>query len=392
MVFKKSILLVTLLLGAFGFSQPELSSSSTISILTVGTADELHSKFGHSALRVQDPVLGIDVVYNYGYFDFSTPNFYVKFTRGKLLYRLVRERFSDFLYGYELENRWVREQELDLSTDQKNELLKFLEVNYLPENRYYRYDFLFDNCSTRLPDALKSVLKEDLVFDYSHIQNRYTFRELIHQNLEVNSWSNFGIDLALGSVIDREATPYEQLFLPIYVYQQLPYNTLNSKKLVTKDTLLLDEKPVETKANFLLSPLFWLTILGVIILFVTYKDYKNKTRARWLDFALFFITGLAGILILFLWLGTDHKATANNYNFLWSFPLNIIIAFLLVKKVTIANWISKYLLLLIGFLALTLIIWVFKVQVFSPLIVLIIVPLALRYLFLIYSQRSGRVH
>ncbi|MDP5231695.1 MAG: DUF4105 domain-containing protein [Cellulophaga sp.] len=389
MLFKKSILLYTLLIAAFGFSQPELSSSSTISILTVGTADELHSKFGHSAIRVQDAVLGIDVVYNYGFFDFSTPNFYVKFTRGKLLYRLVRERFSDFLYGYELENRWVREQELDLSTDQKNELLKFLEVNYLPENRYYKYDFLFDNCSTRLPDALKSVLKEDLVFDYSHIQNRYTFRELIHQNLEVNSWSNFGIDLALGSVIDREAMPYEQLFLPIYVYQQLPYNTLNSKKLVTKDTLLLDEKPTETKANFLLSPLFWLTILGVIILFVTYKDYKHKTRARWLDFALFFITGLAGILILFLWLGTDHKATANNYNFLWSFPLNIIIAFLLVKKGTIANWISKYLLLLIGFLALTLIIWVFKVQVFSPLIVLIIVPLALRYLFLIYSQRSG---
>jgi len=392
MWLKKALVVFSILFTVIGFSQPELSSSSTISILTVGTADELYAKFGHSAIRVQDPVLGIDVVYNYGHFDFTTPNFYMKFTRGKLLYSLARERFSNFLYNYELENRWVREQELNLTTTQKNNVLQFLENNYLPENRFYKYDFLFDNCSTRIPDALVTILKDELSFDYSHIQNRYTFRELLHQNLDVNSWSNFGIDLALGSVIDREASPYEQLFLPIYVYKQLSFDSLNGESLVIKDSLLLDEKPTNASANFLGSPLFWLSIAAIFILFITYRDYKNKTRARWLDFVLFLTTGLAGMLIVFLWFGTDHKATASNYNFLWTFPLNFFIAFLLVKKATLPKWITTYVMVLLGFLMLSLILWGFKIQVFSPLALLIIVPLALRYLFLIYSQRSSRVH
>jgi len=392
MCFKKTLFLLVILFSIFGFSQPELSSSSTISVLTVGTADELYSKFGHSAIRVQDPVLGIDVVYNYGYFDFNTSNFYVKFTRGKLLYSLVRERFSGFLYGYELENRWVREQQLNLSTTQKNQLLKFLENNYLPENRFYKYDFLFDNCSTRIPDALVSVLKEDLVFDYAHLDNAFTFRQLIHQNLEVNSWSNFGIDLALGSVIDRKATPYEHLFLPIYVYDQLQNTSLNGAKFVSKDTLLLDIKPAAAASNFLLSPIFWLSLMGIIILLITYKDYKSQTRSAWLDFLLFFATGLAGLLIVFLWLGTDHKATANNYNFLWTFPLNAFVAFVLLKKTAIPKWLSTYITALLVFLVFSLLIWVLKIQIFSPLILLIITPLGVRYLFLIYSQRSDRLH
>jgi hypothetical protein len=392
MCFKKTLFLLAILFSICGFSQPELSSSSTISALTVGTADELYSKFGHSAIRVQDPVLGIDIVYNYGYFDFNTPNFYVKFTRGKLLYSLVRERFSGFLYGYELENRWVREQQLNLSTAQKNQLLKFLENNYLPENRFYKYDFLFDNCSTRIPDALVSVLKEDLEFDYAHLDNAFTFRQLIHQNLEVNSWSNFGIDLALGSVIERKATPYEHLFLPIYVYDQLQNTSLNGAKFVTKDTLLLDVKPAAAASNFLLSPIFWLSLMGIIILLITFKDYKSQTRSAWLDFLLFFTTGLAGLLIVFLWLGTDHKATANNYNFLWTFPLNAFVAFVLLKKTTIPKWLSTYITALLVFLVLSLLIWVLKIQIFSPLILLIIAPLGVRYLFLIYSQRSNRLH
>lgn len=392
MWLKKTVFFLIVLFTTPGFSQPELSPSSTISILTVGTADELHSKFGHSAIRVQDPVLGIDVVYNYGFFDFSTPNFYLKFTRGKLLYRLVRERFSDFLYGYELENRWVREQELRLSLAQKNELLQFLENNHLPENRFYKYDFLFDNCSTRIPDALQKVLKEALIFDYSDIENTYTFRELIHQNLEINSWSNFGIDLALGAVIDREATPYEQLFLPIYVYQQLPNNTINGEKLVAKDSLLLDVKPSKKNNNFFLSPLFCLSLLALLILFITFKDYRKNTRTAWLDFGLFLITGLAGLLILFLWLGTDHKATANNFNFLWSFPLNIFIAFVLLKKRMLPKWLGLYLGTLLILLLATGVLWILKIQIFSPLILLIIVPLGIRYLFLIYSERSARLH
>tara|TARA_R110000796_G_scaffold252631_1_gene389187 strand:- start:68558 stop:69736 length:1179 start_codon:yes stop_codon:yes gene_type:complete len=392
MQFKKKFCLALLLFSVIGFSQPELSSTSKISILTVGTADELYAKFGHSAIRVQDVVLGIDVVYNYGYFDFSTPNFYLKFTQGKLMYQLARQSFASFLYGYELENRWVREQILQLSQEERNAFFKFLEKNYLPENKYYKYDFLFDNCSTRIPAGLKSVLGDELTFDYSYLDEQYTFRELIHQNLEVNSWSNFGIDLALGSVIDRKATPWEHLFLPIYVYKQLPYTKVDGKPLVITDKLLLDEKPINKPNNFLVSPLFWLSILLVIVLFITYKDFKNNTRNRFLDFSLFFITGIAGLLILFLWLGTDHKATANNYNFLWTFPLNTIVAFLSLKKAVLPKWTGVYFLTLLFFLLISIVIWIFKIQVFSVLIIPIVIALAIRYSFLFYRQRSTGVH
>lgn len=392
MKLKIIIVGLLLLLPFSGFSQPTLSTDSKISILTVGTADELYAKFGHSAIRVQDPILGIDVVYNYGYFDFNTPNFYVKFTQGKLLYQLVRQSFTNFIYEYEIENRWVREQTLNLSQEEQNSLFVFLEKNHLPENRYYKYDFLFDNCSTRIPEGLKLVLKDKVNFDYSNIENQYTFRELIHQNLETNSWSNFGIDLALGSVIDEKATPWENQFLPIYVYQQLPYTTINGKPLIANDKLLLDEKPMDKNSNFLLSPLFWLSLILIVILFITYKDFNNNTRNKTLDFLLFFITGIAGLLIIFLWFGTDHKATANNYNFLWTFPLNIIIAFLVLKKGAIPKWLSAYLIALLVFIFIAMLIWILKVQVFSVLIIPIVLALAVRYSFLIYTQRSVRVH
>ncbi len=375
----------------FGYSQPKLSSKSTISILTVGTADELYAKFGHSAIRVKDPNLGIDVVYNYGHFDFNTPNFYYKFTCGKLLYELSRGSFSRFMYSYEVENRWVKEQKLNLTTEEKNSFLAFLENNYKPDNRYYKYDFLFDNCSTRIPEALKTVLGDKLTFDYSHLTKKYTFRELLHQNLEVNSWSNFGIDLALGSIIDREATPWEHLFLPIYVYKQLPHTKVNGKDIITSDKTLLDVTPKKTQNNFFLSPIYILSLFLIVVAYITYKDYKNHTRSKWLDFILLFVTGIAGLLIVFLWLGTDHKATANNFNFLWTFPLNIVLAFFILKD-NLPKWATTYLYALIGFLVLAMLIWIFKVQDFSILILPIVILLAIRYSFLIYKQRSARVH
>ncbi len=392
MRLNKCILSLLLVFSTLAFAQPTLSDHAKISILTIGTADELYAKFGHSAIRIQDAAQGIDVVYNYGQFDFNTPNFYLKFTQGKLLYRLSRISFANFLYDYEVENRWVKEQQLLLSSKENNELFAFLENNYLPENRYYKYDFLFDNCSTRIPAALKSVLGNKLTFEYGHLKDHYTFRELIHQNLEVNSWSNFGIDLALGSVIDRKATPSEHMFLPIYVYKQLPNTKINKQPLVLDDKLLLDTKPVVKNTNFFTSPLFWLTVVSIVIIGITYSNFKSKTRSRIVDFTLFFITGLAGLIIVLLWFATDHQATAKNFNFLWTFPLNLIIAFVVLKKKKMPKWILSYMYLLLGGIFISLAIWLFKVQIFNILITPILIALVVRYSFLIYSERSNIVH
>ena len=381
---KKNIALIGLLLfGVMGFTQlPKLSPLSKISVLTVGIGDDLASTFGHSAIRIKDPAIGVDIVYGYGTYTFHTSNFYLKFARGKLDYTISRTPFYYFIEGYKQENRWVKEQSLDVSLDEKNQLLLFLENNYLPENRNYKYDFLYDNCATKIWEVLREVYKDDLVLDKNYLEKQYSFRELINQHLQTNSWSAFGIHFALGSVIDAKATPKEHMFLPIYVFDQLSYSSLNGKPLVNKTATLLGSKQ-KKKPDFLFSPLFLLLVVSICIVGITFLNFKNKKRSNYLDFVLFISTGTAGILVLLLWLATEHTATAFNYNFLWVFPLNTILGFYFIRKKNIPKWIDIYLYVLLALISLTFVLWVFKIQIFSPLIVPLLIAFAIRYIFLI---------
>ncbi|MGB5822351.1 MAG: DUF4105 domain-containing protein [Saonia sp.] len=385
---KKILFFFTLCFTSIGFSQPQLSPKAQISVITCGAGEELYSTFGHSAFRVQDASLGVDIVYNYGTFDFNTPNFYLKFARGKLLYTLSRQQMDRFLYEYELENRWVKEQLLDLTNREKNELFQFLENNYLPENRDYKYDFFYDNCSTKMGDALEKVFENKLAFDTDYLEKLYTFRELIHQNLAINSWPAFGIDVALGSVIDKKATPKEHMFLPNYVLGQLNNTDLDQKPLVQRERTILDKKPKTPSSYILAGPLFWFILLMLFVLVITYIDFKNKTRSRWLDFLLFFSTGTIGLLICFLWFFTDHSATAGNFNILWAFPLNIVLAFYLVREGIMPKWTPRYFPALLGLIVLAFVFWILKIQAYSPLLIPIWIALVARYLLLFQNYRT----
>ncbi|MBT8179768.1 MAG: DUF4105 domain-containing protein [Eudoraea sp.] len=391
MLLRCRFLFVFLFALAQGYSQTQVfSDAAQISALTCGGGQELYTAFGHSAFRVQDPVQGIDVVYNYGTFDFQAPNFYTNFARGKLIYTLSRQRFENFLYEYEYEKRWVKEQILDLDQQQKNALIVFLENNYLPENRDYRYDFLYDNCSTKLPDILSQILGDQLKFQEDHLETRYTFRELIRQNLNTNSWSSLGIDLALGSDIDKEATAYQHMFLPAYVMSQLDNTLLNGKPLVKRTRTVLNNQNKTRSSLFTIAPLFWLLLLLAFTLTITYIDFRNKTRSRWLDFSLFLLSGIAGVLLFFLWFFTDHNATVNNLNILWLFPLNLVAAFFLVRKTDPPAFIRPYLIGLCILIAITGIIWLLGIQIFSPLIGVPILALLVRYIWLILYLKIPR--
>ena len=365
-----------------------LSDSSVISVITCSTGDELYSAFGHSAFRVQDPVQGIDIVYNYGTFDFNTPNFYLKFARGKLLYSLSRQRFENFLYTYQLENRWVKEQILNIELEERNEIFRFLENNYKPENRDYKYDFLFENCSTKIPEVLKKVLGDALVFKDDHLKEELSFRQLIQSFLHWNSWASLGIDLALGAVIDRKAEPEEYMFLPYYVLDQINNTAYKEGDFLDRQRTILDLNNGQAVTFFTTSPLFWLLILLFFTLTITVIDYKNDTRSRWLDFVLFFISGFVGLFIIFLWFFTDHSATASNYNFLWAFPFNAFVAFLMSRNGELKKWIPKYIHALLALLGLLLILWLFGVQEFPPLAWIILLILGLRYLYLSYYFKT----
>jgi hypothetical protein len=389
-MFKKISLSICIIVGSlYGYSQEaQLSPLSKLSLLTVGTGQDLAAKFGHSGIRLQDPAVGIDVVYGYGTYNFEDPNFYLNFTRGKLDYTITRHPFDLFERSYVYEQRWIKEQELNLDLDQRKKIIGFLETNLLQENRLYKYDFLFENCATKIPEVFETTLGNALQFDYAHLEEQFTFRQLIHQNLNVNSWSNFGIDLALGSVIDRKATPYEHLFLPIYVYEQLKHTTVNGSPIVTKESVVLDIPTKEDKSFFLLTPAFWLGLLLLVVLYFTYTDVKNNTRTKWIDTLLFSLTGIAGCIILFLWFLTDHDATKANYNILWAFAPNLFIAFYLLKNEPL-KWLRTYILIALALLLISVVLWLLKVQIFSVLVSFILLALGTRYLFLLHHFKKS---
>lgn len=388
-MYNRSILfLAVVLFSQLAFSQlPQLTQSSKISVLTCSTSTELYSAFGHTAFRVQDSTLGIDVVYNYGTFDPDKPNFYINFALGDMQYSLSRRRFEDFLYDYELEKRWVREQILDLTIGEKNELFSFFEQNYLPENRDYAYDPLFNNCSTIVADILEDQYEDAIVLKETHIEKPFTFRQLIMQHLDWNSWSAFGINLCYGSVVDRKATVKEHMFLPYYAMYQLRNATKNGKPLLLRERNVLNYPEKQGNGYFPSTPLFWILFILLFTIAITYLDLVHQTRNKWLDFGLFLITGLIGLILLFLWFGTDHSGTPKNFNVLWAFPANIVAAFYLLNK-KVPKWLPKYLWVALGLMGLLILLWIFKVQVLSPLFLILMVTLGVRYGFLLFRKVS----
>ena len=390
MGLKKALFLLFLIQSVWGISQvPQLSPLSKISILTSGPGDILYSAFGHSAIRVQDQTQGIDVVYNYGIFDTSGENFYLKFAKGRMDYKLERWPFTPYLKSYEIENRWVKEQLLDLSVGEKNALFKFLEHNNLPENKVYQYDYFLNNCATKIWHVLEQALGPPLVFNENYLSEQFSFRQLIHQNIATNSWGAFGIDIALGSVIDRKATPKEHLYLPNYVMEQLKVATLNDQPLVKEENVLAKEGAIPDKPSFISSPLFLFLVLSVIIILITYKDWKQGRPTKWLDFVLFLLTGFAGLNLAFLWFFTDHIWTVANFNILWAFPLNLVIAFFVLRNP--GQWFRKYLFLLMGLLVLLVILWIFRVQGFSPVLIPFLLALEIRYFYLTVALSPKKI-
>ena len=369
-----------------------LAKDAEISIITIGPGKQLYDSFGHNAIRVSDPSNGKDLAFNYGTFDFNTPNFYIKFGQGKLPYALSVSTYDGFLRNYIAEKRWIKQQKLDLTYGEKIAIFEFLLNNAQPSNREYQYDFFFDNCATRIRDVLAVNLGSKLSYKpEQYAASLYSFRELIQQRLHWNSWGSLGIDIALGAVIDRTANPWEHQFLPDYVFESLKSATItrNNKTsaLIKKETTINNPGPMARNSAFLLSPFFVFLVLAIGIVYRTLRDSKQQKRSRWLDTVLFFVTGIVGVLLLVLWLATDHTATVTNYNILWAFPLNLIFCTLVSKKAP-KKWLINYVSFLIILLTLLVVHWFTGVQVFAPALLPLVIALFIRYVYLVrYLKR-----
>jgi hypothetical protein len=334
---RKVFLAIVLLISTVSIAQKiELSPSSKISIITLGPDNnELYAAFGHSAIRVYDSLQGIDYAYNYGVFDFDQPNFYLNFARGFLYYKLGVYSYQDFKNAYIYYNRFIHEQTLQLTILQKQKLFDYLEWNALPENQTYRYDYYHNNCATKIRDVLAQQLGSDLKWDSTFLKPQHSFREKTNDYLSPLPWGDLGIDICLGLPIDKKMTAYEYMFLPDYIESFVEHAFIQSDSaitsLVAEKTVVFEPTPSASSVNFI-HPWIAFGILFLIVAAISFYDWQRKKISKWLDLLLFAVSGLIGILLLFLWAFTDHHDAARNFNLLWAFPLHLIGAMMLLQK------------------------------------------------------------
>jgi hypothetical protein len=320
--------------------------NKVFSLLTCSPGTELYSTFGHSALRVTDTASKEDWVFNWGTFDFSDPQFYSKFVRGKLLYYLNVEPFPSFMMAYQYEQRSVQEQVLALNCAEKTEMDRLLRLNLQPENRYYKYDFSYDNCTTRLRDLIAKATGGKYATPKIIETGSPSFRTLIYQYLDQNQqdWSKLGIDLLLGMPLDKKLTNHSAQFLPDYLLLALDRtkakereandslsNASTGQLVAVKQTLF--QAHVTKPATTYFTPLVLFSLIALIVVPLSFiPNQKIRRLLNVVDFTWLFLTGALGILFVFMWCCTDHQACKDNLNIWWAYPPNIIVAFLLHKK------------------------------------------------------------
>ncbi len=388
--FKILLLLVLIAtIDNFAWGQ-NLSQSTEISLLTCSPGDELYSLFGHSALRIKDTDNKVDIVFGYGNFDFNTPNFYTKFARGKLDYMLSYSSINRFEKVYTYEKRGIVEQILQLDSIEKQQLFDAILDNYKPENRYYKYDFLFDNCSTRIRDIVKANINGKLVFN-NEAPSPKSYWNLLDPFMAKSRWIFLGIHLALGFPCDDIASPYQYMFLPDNMM-----NGFAQAKIIRGDTqtdlvkstkLLLEPKIQAHTTKWYKRPVSIFGIIAIIGLFLSLYYSEKKKNLFVFDTILFALTGFLGWVIIFLWFFTDHQATGPNWNIIWAFPLHFPLAFILLRKRV--NWFSYYYFLFhIVILSLILAVWPFFPQSFPNEILPFVVLLFIRSIYIIKKLRT----
>ena len=324
-----------------------LSPSAQVSLITVAPGAELYSSFGHTVLRVYDPLQSLDRSYNYGTFDFRTDNFYVKFLRGTLPYQLTVGAIYQEIYYWQYENRSVREQVLNLTPAQKQRLFDALEVNYRPENREYLYKFYFDNCTSRCRDWLARIPHDSLQF-LNPRQPTKSYRDWMNDYLGDKPWSQLGMNLALGFPADAIATNWQAMYLPNNLHDQLARATITQPDgrtvpvVLREQTLVQAATTVKQELPFVLDPNVVFTVLGIVVAVFTVRQYRRGRVAGWLDRLLFGVSGLGGWFLFLLWVATDHGVTNWNPALLYLMPLHLPLIFWATHNTTTARQRTLY--------------------------------------------------
>lgn len=306
------------------------SDSIRLSLLTCAPGEEIYSLFGHTAIRYEHPQRGIDVVFNYGIFSFNTPNFMFRFALGETDYQLGVTDYGRFAAEYEFDGRSVWQQALNLNAKEREKLITLLEENYRPQNRIYRYNFFYDNCSTRARDKIEESIQGKVIYDSPATgDEQKSFREIIHQYTKGHPWAQFGIDFCVGSEADKPITDRLTMFAPFYLrdhFAAAKVDTLHgeSKLLVSRTDKIISAEPTEPDTDFEITPLQAALILFIFIAAATIYGIKKRKSLWILDIALFSAAGIAGCVIAFLALFSEHPAVSANYLLFAFHPLHLL--------------------------------------------------------------------
>lgn len=315
-----------------------LAAAPRVFFVNVYAGDEIYELEGHSALVVEED--GKTTAFNYGIFDFNSPNFVYRFVKGETDYMVAAYPFAYFLQSYRSEGRRVVAHELDLDSAQTRRLIDSLYSNIRPENRVYRYNYVKDNCATRPLAMIERVLPDSIALAPAPFEAQPllqpTFRNVMRHYHRNYPWYQFGIDIALGAGIDTPIVRHAMAFAPVELDAMLAGATVAGKPLVKDSMVLVDLPPeaaVEAPTPWLLTPMAAAWLLLVAAIAVTAYDIARKRRSRGFDAALFGAIGLTGCLLTFLIFVSVHEATSPNYLYPWLNPLCLLVpALLWVRK------------------------------------------------------------
>lgn len=306
-----------------------------ISLLTCSPGKEVWAQYGHTAIRYYDKESGEDLAINYGIFSLDQTYFIPRFVLGMTDYRMGVQPMDMFLAQYSYEGRGVVEQVLNLSAEDKEVIYKALQENMKPENVVYRYNYFFDNCTTRARDMLVNHLHGKVV--YPPAEEDATFRSMIHNWNNKYEWSQFGEDLLLGVNADRKTTKSEQQFLPENLRSDFDKARYNGKPLVKETNVLLDAETEVAEPVFPLSPLSIALIFAVISLVMMLFSYRRQQVYWAWDLALMLTSGLMGI-IFFVMIFSQHPCVSLNFILLFFNPLPLFFLYSTIKKKKVIWW------------------------------------------------------
>lgn len=325
---KLYILFLLLTLGAWHTAaRASETDSIRVSLMTCSPGSEIYALFGHTAIRVEVPSQDIDWVYNYGMFSFNTPHFVLRFVTGETDYQLGIIPYPYFEEEYRERGSYVVEQELNLRPEEKVRLVGILQRNYLPENRTYRYNYFYDNCTTRARDRIEESIAGRVVYPVN--RQATTFRQIIHRFTTGHPWDEFGIDLVLGAEADRAIDTRTQMFSPFVMMAEADSAVIRQADGETRPLVKATRRVVEASAqpsesSFPLSPMTCACLLLALSAVVSWAEWRHGMPSWWFDTLLFALQGLAGCIVAFLFFFSLHPTVGSNYLLIILNPIPLI--------------------------------------------------------------------